>query len=203
MGVCVPLDRCSTCAAFSCRISKPMDEQQKADILRAQKEHLNLVAQYRAVQSRLNHMSEESCTGQPGSSLGNGILKIDLDFCDQSKFKIPRNQTSSKSLDHLWRPQMSVACALVWGVLGSAFVLLTDIIKMRMQRILLHMPCAHASEVVECYYLYEADMVKNPGTEFSMLGMALDEAQSCLQGRRLPMPHHLIIEAGLIFLMRY
>ena len=109
------LDRCSTCAAFSCRIGKPMDEQQKADILHAQKEHLNLVAQYRAVQTRLNHMSEESCNAEPGSSLGNGVLKIDMDFCDQSKFKIPRNQTSSKSLDHLWRPQMSVACALVWG----------------------------------------------------------------------------------------
>ena len=64
------------------------------------------------------------------------------------------------------------------------------------------MPCAHESEAVECYYLYEADMVKNPGTEFSMLGMALDEAKSCLRQRQVPMPHHLVIEVGLIFLMK-
>ncbi|OLP80108.1 hypothetical protein AK812_SmicGene39525 [Symbiodinium microadriaticum] len=48
--------------------------------------------------------------------------------------------------------------------------------------------------VVECYFLYEADMVKNPGTEFSMLAMGLDEAKAVLTARGTRMPQHLIIE---------
>ena len=39
-------------------------------------------------------------------------------------------------------------------------------------------------------------MPKNPGTEFSMLGMALDETLEVLNRRNLKMPQHLIIEAG-------
>ncbi|CAE7275571.1 unnamed protein product [Symbiodinium sp. CCMP2592] len=76
------------------------------------------VMDFRQIQGRLNSMSEQStCCGSVPS--GGGILKVDMDYCDQSKFR-----------------------------------------------------------VVECYFLYEADMVKNPGTEFSMMAMGLDEAET-------------------------
>ena len=31
-------------------------------------------------------------------SLGGGVLKVDLDFCDRSKFRIPQNWSSSKNI---------------------------------------------------------------------------------------------------------
>ena len=55
--------------------------------------------------------------------------------------------------------------------------------------------------MAECYFLYEADMIKNPGTEFSMMAMGLNEAQAVLKSRGNKMPHHLIIEAGSLIIL--
>ncbi|CAE7199728.1 unnamed protein product [Symbiodinium microadriaticum] len=144
--------------------SNDLTSQQRADVLEAQRQHLANIMQYRKVQTRLNCMSEEStAVGGGGTGSTAGVLKMDLDYCDQSKFRVPRNVSSSKNLDNLWRPQISLGGCLIWGV-------------------------------VECYFLYEADMVKNPGTEFSMLAMGLDEAKAVLTARGTRMPQHLIIE---------
>ena len=50
-------------------------------------EHIGMVRDYRLTQSRYASLSED-----PSSSL----VKIDIDFCDQAKFKCPRNVDSSK-----------------------------------------------------------------------------------------------------------
>ena len=85
--------------------------------MEAQRVHLANVMAYRKIQSRLCHMSEQSTGAESGiSAPGGGVLKLDMDFCDQSKFRVPRNCSSSKSLDNLWRPQISLGSALVWGV---------------------------------------------------------------------------------------
>ena len=70
-------------------------------------EHIGMVRDYRLTQSRYASLSED-----PSSSL----VKIDIDFCDQAKFKCPRNVDSSKATESLWRPQLHLGGALVWGV---------------------------------------------------------------------------------------
>ena len=82
-------------------------------ILQAQRHHLQLVKEYRCVQTRYSHMSEGSC--RDSSENASGLLKLDVDFCDQSKFKVPRNTSSSKTLESLWRPQLHLGGCLVWG----------------------------------------------------------------------------------------
>ena len=42
------------------------------------------------------------------------LVKIDVDFCDQAKFKCPRNVDSSKATESLWRPQLHLGGCLVW-----------------------------------------------------------------------------------------
>ena len=98
---------------------KDLNAQEKMNILEAQRRLLNNVMEFRQIQGRLNHMSERSTTCGSVPS-GGGILKVDMDFCDQSKFRIPRNVASSKSLDACWRPQISLRGVLVWGVLALA-----------------------------------------------------------------------------------
>ena len=99
---------------------KDLNAQEKADILDAQRIHLQQVMDFRQIQSRLNSMSEQStCCGSVPS--GGGLLKVDMDYCDQSKFRVPRNVSSSKNLDACWRPQISLGGVLIWGVLSLAF----------------------------------------------------------------------------------
>ena len=116
------VSRCHTCACFSARMRKDLTSQQRADVLEAQRQHLANIMQYRKVQTRLNCMSEEStAVGGGGTGSTAGVLKMDLDYCDQSKFRVPRNVSSSKNLDNLWRPQISLGGCLIWGVPALAF----------------------------------------------------------------------------------
>ena len=99
--------RCPSCAEFSARLKKSLTESEKDQLLHAQSQHIATVRDYRLTQMRYANLSEE-----PDS----GIMKIDVDFCDQAKFRVPRNTASSKATESLWRPQLHLGGCLVWGV---------------------------------------------------------------------------------------
>ena len=109
--------RCAQCAAFTAFIRKATLAHDRCQIEKAQEEHLRNVRQFRCIQGRLTALSEASTSTQgDGSMNSGGILKIDLDGLDQAKTKYPRNLQSSKSLSNLWKPQIHMLTALVWGV---------------------------------------------------------------------------------------
>ena len=58
------------------------------------------------------------------------FLKVDLDACDEAKFKVPRNTCNAKNLERLWRPQLHLHGAVVWGAtfLISCSMLIFEII---------------------------------------------------------------------------
>lgn len=83
--------------------------------MKAQDEHIGAVRQFRTAQTRMNHMSEDaSKAGRRDNA--DEFIKVDLDACDEAKFKCPRNVSNSKSLEKLWRPQLHLHGSLVWGV---------------------------------------------------------------------------------------
>ena len=43
-------------------------------------------------------------------------LKVDLDACDEAKFRLPRNTSNAKSLEGMWRPQLHLHGGIAWGV---------------------------------------------------------------------------------------
>ena len=114
IGTCDSV-RCPTCVEFSARLKKSLSQEERDNLMRAQTEHIGMVRDYRLTQSRYASLSED-----PSSSL----VKIDIDFCDQAKFKCPRNVDSSKATESLWRPQLhlgggvGVGCALVAKIPG-------------------------------------------------------------------------------------
>ena len=73
---------------------------------------MDMVKQWRLAQTLLNHLSGSfSKTGDNSY----GVWKLDIDGCDESKFKVPRNTPSAKSLDKCWRPQLHLEATILWG----------------------------------------------------------------------------------------
>ena len=83
--------RCPSCAEFSARLKKSLTESEKDQLLHAQSQHIATVRDYRLTQMRYANLSEE-----PDS----GIMKIDVDFCDQAKFRVPGTQHPAKQQNH-------------------------------------------------------------------------------------------------------
>ena len=113
--------RCAQCAEFTARIKNAAVESERAQILRAHSEHLAMVQAFRSCQTCLNHMSEDSCdlskmSAGSGAAAGGRLLKLDVDYVDQAKFRIPRNLMLTKRSENLWRPQLHTAGILLWGV---------------------------------------------------------------------------------------
>ena len=88
---------------------------ERAQVLRAQQAHISCVRQFRTAQTRMNHLSEDATKPGRRDNLDE-FLKIDIDACDEAKFKLPRNTANSKSLEKLWRPQLHLHGSLIWGV---------------------------------------------------------------------------------------
>ena len=109
-----PLPRCTTCAKFTQRMKTARgDERQQ--VLRAQSDHLNMVMQWRTAQTRMNHLSEDAL--RPGRKDNqHELFKVDVDACDEAKFRVPRNTSNAKALEAVWRPQLHLHGALSWGV---------------------------------------------------------------------------------------
>ena len=107
--------RCTRCAEFTARCRKATEIHLSAQLERAQQEHLKDMRQYRAIQTRLNCLSEAATSGD-GVEGAASILKIDLDGLDQNKTRWPRLVENSKSLSTTWRPQAHVVGAICWGV---------------------------------------------------------------------------------------
>ena len=106
--------RCTTCSEFTERIKTARGDE-RAAVMKAQEAHINMVRQYRCAQTRMNHMSEDAT--KPGRRDNfDEFIKIDIDACDEAKFKCPRNMANSKNLERLWRPQLHLHGSLIWGV---------------------------------------------------------------------------------------
>lgn len=105
--------RCTACCEFTERIKTARGDD-RAAILKAQEVHISNVRQYRTTQTRMGHMSETATKPGRRDNLDE-FIKLDVDACDEAKFKVPRNTSKSKSLEHLWRPQLHLHGALVWG----------------------------------------------------------------------------------------
>ena len=106
--------RCNACSEFTERIKTARGDE-RAAVMKAQEVHINMVRQYRCAQTRMNHMSEDAT--KPGRKDNfDEFIKIDIDACDEAKFKCPRNIANAKNLERLWRPQLHLHGSLIWGV---------------------------------------------------------------------------------------
>ena len=185
--LCICLSRCTQCAEFTARMRRVTLQTERSQLEKAQSEHIKNVAQYRAIQSRLASLSE-AATSSSGVDLQASVLKLDIDGLDQAKTRYPRNLASSKSLSHLWRPQVHMIGVICWGAaclyshgFGSAFLLH-------------HGPHTVTPKVVECYYILAPDEKKDSSTEATCILKALDATVEILNNRQIKLPEHLIIE---------
>ena len=106
--------RCARCAELGQQrlVAETMEEKTcVADALQA---HHQLVFADRTTDSRASALSTASC--RPGSAINGRLLKIDLDGCDQAKFRCPRNLASSKRFEALWRPQLHFTGIIMHGL---------------------------------------------------------------------------------------
>lgn len=169
--------------------------------MKAQEVHINMVRQYRCAQTRMNHMSEDAT--KPGRQDNyDEFIKVDIDACDEAKFKCPRNVSNAKSLERLWRPQLHLHGSLIWGVseLIISLMFWGDLcwdLPVFLLAIVMPFPDKDLSEsqVAECFYVMEADMPKDASTEGSILCKALDDAAEILRQRSTAMPGNIILEA--------
>ena len=98
---------------FTARIARARGNE-RSQVLEAQRKHIEMVRNFRVLQTRSNHLSEQAT--KPGRvDNQDEFLKVDLDACDESKFKCPRNVSNAKSLDNMWRPQLHLHGGIAWG----------------------------------------------------------------------------------------
>ena len=84
------------------------------------------------VYARVSFLSREACEEHtPGGPIAEeeSLLTTAIDGMDQSKFKIPRNLSSSKEFDSHWRPQLHVVGALAHGVCEAYYLADADLPK--------------------------------------------------------------------------
>ena len=106
--------RCSACAEFTERIKTARGDE-RAAVMKAQEVHISMVRQFHCAQTRMSHMSEDAVKAGRQDNYDD-FIKVDLDACDEAKFKCPRNTSNAKCLDGVWRPQLHLHGSLVWGV---------------------------------------------------------------------------------------
>ncbi|CAL1154596.1 unnamed protein product [Cladocopium goreaui] len=115
--------RCSQCAHFTARIGHVHTADEKAALEHCQNIHLSNVRAYRTLQARLATLSEQSTVVDATET----CLMISVDGLDQAKTRWPRNLSSSKSLDKLWRPQVHLIGYICHGVCEGFFVVPADV----------------------------------------------------------------------------
>ena len=87
-----PKRRCAHCAEFTqrinkCRRSPDQGREEEKTVLKA---HLDMVKSWPLCQTRLNRLSV-AATREGTVSNADAFIKIDLDGCDEAKFRTPRN----------------------------------------------------------------------------------------------------------------
>ena len=75
-----------------------------------------MVRQFRCAQTRMNHMSEDAVKAGRQDNYDD-FIKVDLDACDEAKFKCPRNTSNAKCLD--WYLEAPIAPSWIFD-LGCA-----------------------------------------------------------------------------------
>ena len=101
--------KCTTCAQFTAKVKEGKCAPEELDKARAEmKVHLTRVLNDRAFDSRLDFLAEYH---------SSDILKIDMDFLDLAKCKLPRWPTpTAKSFEKLWRPSVHIGSIIQPGL---------------------------------------------------------------------------------------
>eukprot|EP00435_Cladocopium_sp_Y103_P013147 s3056_g3.t1 len=186
---------CSQCAHFTARIGHTHTADEKAALQLAQQIHLTNVKAYRTLQGRLATLSEQSTLG-PDST--ESCLMIAIDGLDQQKTRWPRNMSSSKCLDNLWRPQCHLIGYICYGVTqccqletGSIPPVSVPTCKSpRNLQFLCLLPILVA-KVCEGFFVVDSDVPQDSSCELTVLEKILDWCHDILCQRNCSMPAHL------------
>ena len=110
--------RCDLCAMYTEYRRKATTDVSRRDITQNYMTHLKDQYADRTVYARICSLSE-TATGSWSRDLRDrtaSVLSVCIDGMDQSKFKTPRNVSSSKLWDTAWRPVLHFTGVLVHGV---------------------------------------------------------------------------------------
>ena len=117
--------RCKDCAEMDAERINCTTAEEKTELAARKKRHVDEIAADRKVNVRGNLMAEKDAQA-PSSDGVEQVLKITIDGMDQAKFRCPRNLASSAGFSNLWRPQLHVVGAIVWGHLECYFLMQPD-----------------------------------------------------------------------------
>ena len=117
--------RCKECAEMDAERINCTTAEEKTELAARKKRHVDEIGADRKVNVRGNLMAEKDALA-PSSDGVEQVLKMTMDGMDQAKFRCPRNLASSAGFSNLWRPQIHVAGAIVWGHLECYFLMQPD-----------------------------------------------------------------------------
>ena len=106
--------KCATCQRLKQELKQATTTAAKNVVAVDYKKHLEEQFADRAVDQRLNLLSEQSTMA--GCQLPSRVLKVDIDGMDQAKYRCPRNIDASKDLESCWRPSLHVTGVIVHGI---------------------------------------------------------------------------------------
>ena len=109
--------RCNQCAELKKRLRTEQSKDELMLIQQVYDDHINRNNSDRAIDARLEHLSELST--MLSCALAHRSLMLRIDGLDQAKTKRPRNLEDSKTWASLWRPQMHCIVVLIEGVLEA------------------------------------------------------------------------------------
>jgi hypothetical protein len=109
--------RCEDCAMYTEFRKKATSTQSRQEIMDAYLKHLKGIFADRTIYARAVSVSE-TCTSKWAGvqSESNSLLSMCIDGMDQSKFRIPRNLSSSKLWSTAWRPVAHVTGVVAHGI---------------------------------------------------------------------------------------
>ncbi len=123
--------KCSTCERLKDLKKKASTHAQISQVQQAHSKHVQAVLADRNCDSRAEQLGVDSVTPlakgvewQAKIPREKGCLNWTQDHMDQSKFRVPRNTSMSKTLVDSWRPQVGAAGIILDGL--GKFLFLTD-----------------------------------------------------------------------------
>jgi len=117
--------RCKECARLDEERLLAVSTEERAEIARKKKEHIDGVMADRQVSMRANRIAEQDAQRPTVDGVGQ-LLKLTIDGMDQAKFRCPRNLKSSAEFDSLFRPQLHVCGCIAHGHIEAYFIMNGD-----------------------------------------------------------------------------
>ena len=117
--------KCAQCALFDELHRQATAAEEKEDVAKRKKAHIDQVKADRLINLRGNHMSTMDAQ-EPSADGSNKILKITIDGMD---FACPHNMDSSAEFHGLWKPRLHMVGTTAWGYSENDFILNSDMPK--------------------------------------------------------------------------